>query len=92
MSTRSVLATIFAFACVTPVFAGEMVTEHDTYEKRLETLPPPAQPDRTIEETETSRVERSRSGTVEERRTVEQPGAVIQEKKTEKTETTHDDD
>jgi hypothetical protein len=94
MSTRIVLAALLAFGCVTPVLAGETVTENDTYEKRsmkTETLPPPAQTDRTIEETETSRIERPRSGTVEERRTIEQPGAVI-EKKTEKTETTHHDD
>jgi hypothetical protein len=85
---RLVLAGMVALGCVAPVFAGETVTEHESYEKRsmkVETLPPANTTERTVEET--TKVDRPRAPVVEERRTIE-PGPVIQEKKTETREST----
>ena len=90
--TRFMLAGMLALGCVAPVFAGETVTEHETYEKRsmkVETIPPAKTTERTVEETDTSRVDRPRAPIVEERRTIE-PGPVVRERKTE-TET-HEED
>ena len=90
--TRTMLAGMFALGCVAPAFAGETVTEHQTYEKRsmkVETIPPAKTTERTVEETETSKVDRPRAPIVEERRTIE-PGPVVRERKTE-TET-HEED
>jgi hypothetical protein len=90
--TRFVLAGMLALGCIAPAFAGETVTEHETYEKRsmkIETIPPAKTTERTVEETETSRVDRPRPPVVEKRTTIE-PGPVVRERKTETTET--DDD
>jgi hypothetical protein len=92
MKTTIALGGLLAFACAGPVLAGETVTEHETYEKKsmkVETIPPPAKTERTVEETETSRVQRERPPVVEERRTIV-PGPTVKEKTVE-TET-HDDD
>jgi hypothetical protein len=78
--TRFLLVGLLALG-VTPVFAGESYTEHETYEKRSFKVEP-APPAGTVEETETSRIERPRAPVVEERRTVE-PGPVVRERKTE---------
>lgn len=89
MTSRILPATVLALACVAPAIAGETVTEHDTYEKRsmkVETLPPAQTTERTTEETTTGRVDRPRDTIVEERKTVE-PGTVVRDRKTEKTET-----
>ena len=89
------LGGLIALACAGPVLAGESVTEHETYEKRsmkIETIPPPppAKTERTVEETETSRIQRERPPVVEERRTIV-PGPTVKEKTVEETETTDDD-
>jgi hypothetical protein len=89
--TRILLAALLAVGGLGVAFAGETVTEHETYEKRsmkIEPVVPPADT-RTYEETETSRVERPRAPVVQERRTVE-PGPVIRERKSETTEKTED--
>ena len=90
MTSRILLAAALALGCVAPVIAGETVTEHDTYEKRsmkVEPVPPAhITEERTTEETTTGRVDRPRDTIVEERKTIE-PGAVVHERKTEKTET-----
>jgi hypothetical protein len=49
---------------------------------RVETIPPAKTTERTVEETETSKVDRPRAPIVEERRTIE-PGPVVRERKTE---------
>ncbi len=90
MTGRILLAAAFALGCVARVIAGETVTGHDTHEKRsmkVETIPPAQTTERTTtEETTTGRVDRPRDTIVEERKTVE-PGTVVHERKTEKTET-----
>ena len=87
--TRILLAAALVLACIAPVLADETVTEHDTYEKRsmkVETVPPATKTERSVEETTTGRVDRPRETVTEERKTVE-PGTVVHERKTEKTET-----
>ena len=89
---RVVLAALLALGGLGTAFAGETVTEHETYEKRsmkVETVPPAATTERSVDETETSRVDRPRQPVVQERRTVV-PGPVIQERKSETTERTDD--
>lgn len=87
-----VLAGTIALGLSVPAFAGETVTEHETYEKRsmkIEPVPPPVVDQRTTEETETTRTERGPA--VVEKHTTVVPGPVVRERKTE-TETHGDDD
>jgi len=90
ITIRQACATLLALGLAVPfAYAGETVTEHDTYEKRsmtVEPVPPPPPADSTVtERTETSRTESERRpANVEvERKTTVVPGPVIKEKKTE---------
>lgn len=97
MKTTYVMATALAFGIAAPLWAGETVTEHDTYEKRsmkVETIPPPVVTERRTEEsTETSRTDSPPRNppTIVEKRTTVVPGPTVTERRTEKTET-HDDE
>ena len=98
MTTKQVCATLLALGLAVPfAYAGETITEHESYEKRsmkVEPVPPPPPADTTVtERTETSRTESERRpANVEvERKTTVVPGPVITEKKTE-TVTKGDDD
>lgn len=96
-TTACAMATTLALGLALPVFAGETVTEHETYEKRsskVETIPPPAVTERRTEETtETSRTDSPPRNppTIVEKRTTIVPGGTVTERKTEKTETGSDD-
>lgn len=101
MQRTAILAVGLALGLTVPAFAGETVTEHETYEKRsmkVETMQAPptttTRPGRvtenTYEETETRRVERP-APTVEKRTTVEVPAPTVREKTIERTETEDDD-
>jgi hypothetical protein len=96
-TTACAMATTLALGLALPVFAGETVTEHDSYEKRsmkVETIPPPAVTERRTEETtETSRTDSPPRNppTIVEKRTTIVPGGTVTERKTEKTETDTDD-
>jgi hypothetical protein len=90
--TRIVLVALLALGGLGSAFAGETVTEHETYEKRsmkVETIPPAKTTERTVDETETTRVDRPRQPAVEERTRIE-PGPVVRERKSETTEQTGD--
>ena len=97
--TKEVCATLLALGLAVPfAYAGETVTEHESYEKRsmkVEPVPPPPPAQGTVtERTETSRTESERRpADVEvERKTTVVPGPVIKEKKTETVTQGEDDD
>jgi hypothetical protein len=95
-TTACAMATTLALGLALPVFAGETVTEHDSYEKRsmkVETIPPAVTERRTEETTETSRTDSPPRNppTIVEKRTTIVPGGTVTERKTEKTETDTDD-
>ena len=99
MTTRQACATLLALGLAVPfAYAGETVTEHESYEKRsmkVEPIPPPPTADTTVtERTETSRTESERrpSNVEVERKTTVVPGPVIKEKKTETVTKGEDDD
>jgi len=93
MTTRYTWVTLLAVGLAVPAaFAGETVTEHESYEKRsmkIETIPPPRVQERAVEETETTRTETERrpADAQIEKRTTVVPGPVIREKTTEQVET-----
>jgi hypothetical protein len=96
ITMRRACATLLALGLVVPfAWAGETVTEHETYEKRsmkVEPVPPPPADGSAVERTETSRTdsERRDAPAEVERKTTVVPGPVIKEKKTETV--THGDD
>ena len=74
---------VLALGVTVPAFAGETITEHETYEKRsskIETVPQATETERTVEETQTTRTDRPR---VIEKKTTVVPGPVVRERKTE---------
>jgi hypothetical protein len=91
----SLFAIGLALGLAAPAFAGETVTEHETYEKRsmkVETMgatTTTTRPSRVTEyeETETRRVEKVPAPTVEKRTTIEVPAPTVREKTVERTET-----
>jgi hypothetical protein len=100
ITTKQVCATLLALGLAVPfAYAGETITEHESYEKRsmkVEPIPPPPPADGTVtERTETSRTETERrpAPPVEvERKTTVVPGPVIKEKRTETVTQGEDDD
>ena len=89
ITIRQACATLLALGLAVPIaYAGETVTEHESYEKRsmkVETIPPPAPrvEERTQEETTRMETERRPADVEIEKRTTVEPGKVIKEKKTE---------
>jgi hypothetical protein len=97
ITIRQACATLLALGLAVPfAYAGETVTEHESYEKRtmkIEPVPPPPPADTTVtERTETSRTESDRRPVEVERKTTVVPGPVIKEKKTETVTKGEDDD
>jgi hypothetical protein len=97
ITLRQTCATLLALGLAVPfAYAGETVTEHDTYEKRsmtVEPVPPPPPAEGTVtERTETSRTDSERRPAEVERKTTVVPGPVIKEKKTETVTKGADDD
>ena len=98
MMSRVGLASILVAGLVVPAaFAGETVTEHESYEKRsmkVETVPPPPAPrveeHTTYDESTRRETERRPADVQVEKRTTIEPGKVIKEKKTETVETNDD--
>ena len=93
--TRVLLAAIMATGLVALTsYAGETVTEHESYEKRsqkVEPVPPPRAQERTYEETTRSETQRRPAEVEVEKKTKIEDGKVIQEKET-TVETEEDDD
>lgn len=97
ITLRQTCATLLALGLAVPfAYAGETVTEHESYEKRsmtVEPVPPPPPAEGTVtERTETSRTESERRPAEVERKTTVVPGPVIKEKKTETVTKGEDDD
>jgi len=85
ITMRQACATLLALGLAVPfAYAGETVTEHDTYEKRSMKVEPVPPADTTVtERTETSRTDTEQRPAEVERKTTVVPGPVIKEKKTE---------
>jgi hypothetical protein len=94
---QTTLAAILATGLAASAgYAGESVTEHESYEKRslqVEPAPPPPRADeRSYEETTRTETRRRPADVETEKRPTVDPGKVTREKKTEETVETEDDD